>query len=110
MRHLLAAVVFSVAAGVIGCGDISVTPENKSTKSGVGENCTKTDDCNDGLKCITSECVDPGAATGAPTGGGGESSTTCGEVGDCQPEWMGDSRCDPECNCAEGEWDRGDCN
>ncbi len=49
-------------------------------KSGLGESCTKTDDCQSGLKCVDQECVqDESASDGDDSTADGDDSNTDGD-------------------------------
>lgn len=54
MRKSLYLLVILIAMMVVSCGGEEVNVN----KSGLGESCTKTDDCEDGLKCIDMKCTD----------------------------------------------------
>ena len=88
------------------CGDINVasdpaTPAADTSgepKSAEGENCTKTADCADDLKCLGNVCAKEGSDGGEP----------CGAPG-CTPEMAGDDACNEQCNTEECGFDNGRC-
>lgn len=60
--------------GLAGCGDDGGSDDGR--KGGLGESCTKTDDCESPLSCVDSVCSDGstgGSGGGTSTGGSGGS-------------------------------------
>ena len=51
-RALILTAIFFLSVAMISCGG-----DDSSEKSGLGESCTKTSDCEDDLKCIDLVCV-----------------------------------------------------
>jgi hypothetical protein len=89
----LALVLVLGATGTVGaCGDSDGS--SSSALSGAGENCTKTADCEPGLKCVSLVCQQGGADCPAdkdcsglecgPDPVCGESCGACGATEDCQ--------------------------
>src|SRR5262245_26599255 len=71
--------------------------DTKLAKSGPGEDCTKTSDCNDGLKCLQGVCYKSGTDTGGSANEGGGAGMegpppavlsgpdeSCSKTADCQ--------------------------
>ena len=55
----LAPIAFSTTAQAATSDDESDAKEGKASKGDSGESCTKTADCESGLKCISQTCIDP---------------------------------------------------
>jgi len=87
--------------GLVGCGDDGDADGGR--KGGLGESCTKTDDCEAPLSCVDSTCSD--GSTGGSGGGGGGGAGTGGTIDlpDGGPAVFGDPRneCDSclDMNC-----------
>jgi hypothetical protein len=91
----------ALAAGglVAGCnGDVKIT------KSSDGESCTKTSDCNDGLKCVQGTCYKIGGGTKNPGAGGDNGGAgTPGVIGPPPPVLGGPGEsCTKRADCEDG--------
>lgn len=91
----LTAAIFSFAVFMISCGG-----DDSSEKSGFGESCTKTSDCEGDLKCIDLVCVSDSGDTGntGNTGNTGDTADT-GDTGDSGD--TGNTTCQPDCSGKE---------
>jgi hypothetical protein len=103
MKRALISLMFVLLIVVGSCGG-----DDSSSKGGVGESCTKTADCKDGLKCIDLVCVSDSGNTGN-TGDTGDTGNT-GDIGNSGKEeysWNDfcEILCEVEIECFSEDWE-----
>jgi hypothetical protein len=94
----LSLVALATGGLVAGCDS-----DAKIAKSSPGESCTKTSDCDDGLKCLEGTCYKAGSGTDTNNGGEGNSAGTPGVVGPTPPVLGGPGEsCTKRADCEDG--------
>lgn len=76
----------------------------KIAKSSSGESCTKTSDCNDGLKCLDGTCYKTSTGTAGSSNAGGEGNTGGSTVVGPKPPVLGGlgESCTKRADCEDG--------
>ena len=94
----LSLVALATGGLVTGCDS-----DAKIAKSSEGDSCTKTSDCNDGLRCVDATCSKTGPIVDTNNGGEGNSGGTPGVVVVVPPNLgkLGES-CSKRADCDEG--------
>lgn len=84
MHLKIGSATLAAALLCLGCGSSS-TSTPSAVKSKLGESCTRTDDCESNLMCISQTCVQSAPQTATP-GGLSKRGETCSVSSDCLSE------------------------
>jgi hypothetical protein len=94
----LSLVALATSGLITGCDS-----DAKIAKSGVGESCDNTSDCNDGLKCIEGACYKSSTGSGGSENMGGEGTGATAATGPTPPVLGGEGEsCTKRADCKEG--------